>query len=189
MAQPPPLEYAEQRAALQAYCHKYNISRPIPDYTFEWPAQSDHQSSPSPDISAVWPSVPAVDEEALEGNVYELPSISLSRDNIYDSRITNGLRLELSLLPLKSGPEMLRKFGPESLKKCSASIPTEVIDERDGGMDIPTDTDKITESLKKDMRITVTQDQAGYLREIIDRYTQDTSVDVILSKVTPHLYL
>jgi hypothetical protein len=119
MAEPRPSEYAEERAALQAYCRENSISRPIGDYAFEWPMRSDRHSSPSPDISEIWPSAPSVDEEALEEIVYDIPAISVFRDDLYDTRITNGLRLELPLLPLKSGPNMLRKFGPESLKKFS----------------------------------------------------------------------
>jgi hypothetical protein len=183
-----PPGYAEAREELLAYCHENNIISSVLDYPFDWPDFIDRPESPEPDFYDIFTAVHFDLEESLDWNEEDqtyLDNVLTSKPkvDIYDTRETKPFRLELPLLHRRSGPEHLRKFGPDSLKKCAASLQTIPL-HGDEGMDIPSDNTEVTRAIEKDGKITANQEQVDYLKDIIFRHTHDKCVDIILPKVS-----
>jgi hypothetical protein len=183
-----PPGYAEAREELLAYCHENNIISSILEYPFDWPDFIDRPESPEPDFSDIFTALNFDFEESLEWSEDDqtyLDNVLTSglKVDIYDTRETNPFRLELPLLHRRSGPENLRKFGPDSLKKCAASLQAISL-QGDDGMNIPSDNTEVARAIEKDGKITANQEQVEYLKDIILQYAHDKGVDIILPKVS-----
>jgi hypothetical protein len=186
-------EYFKERAVLLDYCRENNLCRPIQQCPFIWPSREQRLASPEPDFIDVFPSFADPLEEslsALGAHLDEYLILQVSDEDVYDIRRTSHLRLEMPLLHnFRAGSQTLRKFGPDSLKKCSASLPKEAIHDNDGGMDIPKDNDETVQVFEKDKKITVNVEAASYLRDNIHRYTREQCEDVILCKASSYKQL
>jgi hypothetical protein len=183
-----PPGYTEAREELLAYCRENNnIVSSFLDYPFDWPDFIDRPESPEPDFCDIFTALNFDLEESLEWSEEDqtyLDTVFTPKPNvnIYETRETKPFRLEWPLLHRRSGPEYLRKFGPDSLKKCAASLQT-IPPQGYDGMDIPSDGTEVTRAIEKDGKITANQEQVGYLKDIISRATHYKCVDIILPRV------
>src|SRR6202011_4810709 len=171
--------YAKGRAALLAYCRENDIFRSIHEYAFEWPSRDSCEPSPPPDLNDVLPSFDPLEDELVSETRLDIhPDVVPFKDDIYDTGRTHHLRLEMPLLNYGTGwaHDALRQFGPDPLMKTAASIPPELIDDEEGGMVIPRETSEYSRMLERDMKITVTQDQANHLQDSIHRYMHEQCV-------------
>ena len=184
---PRPEGYAEAKEELSTYCHENDITFPFQDYPFAWPEVPPPSRSPSPGFAGIIshefdPTLEEPPDCTEEIQVYLNTTITL-RDitNLLNTRKFEPLDLEL-LAPRQNGPDTLRKYGPNSLKKCTALFPKYVLHGEEG-MEISKDTRDVDIALEKDSKLTVTEEEAGFLKETISRYNNPRSVEFIHSKV------
>lgn len=186
-----PYGYAEAREELISYCHENNITSSILEYPFDWPEFIDRPDSPDPDFTDIFPASNFNFEESFDWNEDDQTYLDniLSQEkqvDIYDTRETKQFRLELPLLHHRSGPETLRKFGPDSLKKCAAPIQTISLQGNEG-LDIPLDNTEVVRAFERDSKLTANRETVEYLKDVILRYTNNKGVDIILPTV-PAVY-
>lgn len=179
--------YAEAKEELLAYCDENSITFPFQDYPFAWPEGPPLSRSPSPNFAEIGryefdstcEETPDCTEEI---QVYLNTSLTLRKNNdLVNTRKSEPLDLEL-LVRRQNGPDELRKYGPNSLKKCATLLPKYVLYGEDG-MEISKDTRDMDITLQKDSKLTVTEEEASFLREIISGCNTHRSVEFIHSKV------
>lgn len=184
---PRPEGYAEEKEELLKYCGENNITFPFQDYPFAWPEVRPLSRSISPDFGKIGPIEfdPTLEEPphcTEELQVYLNTTLTVRENNdLVNTRKAERFDLEL-LTYRQKGPDTLRKYGPNSLKKCATLLPKYVLHGEDG-MEISKDTRDVDVAFEKDSRLTVTEDDASFLKEIISRCNNHESVEFIHSKV------
>jgi len=184
---PQPEGYAEGKEELLAYCYDNDITFPFQDYPFTWVEVTPPSRSPSPNLAEI-------SAHEFEPNLEESPDcteeiqtdlnniLTLREDSdLVNTRKSEPLDLEV-LTPCQTGPDTLRKYGPNSLMKCATLLPKEVLCGEEG-MEISKDTNDVVAAIGKDSKLTVTEEEAVFLTEIITRYNHERSVDIIHTKV------
>src|SRR5579871_1374664 len=138
----------EARDELLQYCRENDLFFPHQDYPFDWPQHISRPSSPLPDIPDCFGSHNLIADESLQ---YEGPSqaylneiltIGRVEDDIYDIRRLTHYQIELPLLLPTAATDKLRKFGPDTLQRCVASI-SRIPLKDDNGLDMPKDESTI----------------------------------------------
>ena len=183
---PRPEGYAEAKEGLLTYCHENDITFPFQDYSFAWP-EVPLTRSPSPSFAGIVihdfdPTLEEPPDCTEEIQVYLNTTLTLRENkDLVNTRKSESLDLEL-LAPHQNGPDTLRKYGPNSLKKCATLLPKYALHGEEG-MEISKDTRDVDIAFEKDSKLTVTEEEAGFLKEIISRYNTHRSVEFIHSKV------
>ena len=185
--QPRPEGYTQAKEELLTYCCENEITFPLQEYEYIW-ADTPPQSPGAPSFSDIANSEfdlpveePPYCPEDIQAYINDAFIHSGKEDDILDTRKLGSLCLDM-LVPRPAGPDYLRKFGPKSLETCVPLLPKEVL-YGEHGMDISTDTSQAANAFVKDSKLSVTQEQVGFLREFISGYSNNKSVDIILSKV------
>lgn len=180
----------QAKADILTYCYENDIAFPIEEYPFEWPH--------------LQPRSPSPDEEFVEG-ILASPNITLDEELKYDidpqyidevhkeptdllfvSRV-NDFRYETPLLPVKIGPDELRSYGPPNMKTLATSLCKEC-PKSQREMAVPADTKEVmTLALQNDARMTVVQQHANYLKDVISTYNDHQGVDFVHTKVFHHV--
>jgi hypothetical protein len=187
-----PEGYFEAKQELQEYWKEDDNVISVEDFPFVWP---DTPKSRPFSSSAVTGEIPRftlilnIDEsfdstESITNN--PLDTIIYDTD-ILDTRKSEPLDLILLRPYLRNGPPHLRKYGPTSLQRAGISLAREPLKGEDG-MDIPRETRDVVKAFEKDAKMTARQQDADYLRIMMNRIKNDKPVDLIHSKGLP-LYL
>jgi hypothetical protein len=125
---PRPEGYAEAKEELLTYCHENDITFPFQDYPFAWPEVHPLSRSPSPSFAGITihefdPTLEEPPDCTVETRIYLNATIALRENEcLVDIRKSEPLDLEL-LAPRQNGPDILRKYGPSSLKKGATLLP------------------------------------------------------------------
>lgn len=183
--------YAQAREELLEYCRENNVAFPHQEYPFDWPDCIPRALSPSPDIADCFVSSQLNPEEP-EGLI-ELDSEYLNRIvtihdpgiEINDIQRTKAFQFELPLLHEDAGTDNFGKYGPDTLPRCTAFLSrTPLLGEN--GLEFPKEQDMVKEAIAKDSKLSVTQEQAQFLKDAISQ-TKIQCLDIILPKVCPSL--
>ena len=178
----------EARDELLQYCRENDLFFPHQDYPFHWPQHISRPSSPLPDIPDCFGSHNLIADESLQ---YEGPSqaylneiltIGRVEDDIYDIRCLTHYQIELPLLLPTAATDKLRKFGPDTLQRCVASI-SRIPLKDDNGLDMPKDESTIFSATSKDAKLLITEEEAAYFKKVISEYNTPEGSDIILDKV------
>jgi hypothetical protein len=182
--------YAQALEEVREYCREKNVTFPYTEYPFDWPELISRPPSPLPQIAHCFADTPSLPQEQLDGEetltqyLDGLSKSSGSEKDIYDIRFLSAYKLELPLLDRNSRSDGFRKFGPDSLQKCAASLlPLDLKNE--DGLAIPKDNIRLGNAIAKDSELTVTEENAEYLKSILDMYNSPQCPDIVLPKVHP----
>lgn len=182
-----PDNYEDARERLLTYCREYNITHPFYDYPFEWVEPDDRQQSPPPELPGILPNVNVgYLDESLDwtSGVADCMcgKVAFELHDVLDIRDSKPFEYEMLPPHPFLGPNILRKFGPTSLKKVTPLLQADVLCGEES-MDIPTDTSEVLKAFENDSKITATREQAGFLKDVIFTYNHEKSVDLIHSNV------
>ena len=186
--QQPPDDYAQAiKEELRGYWHEPGIVIPLDEFPFVWPESPPPQPTVYPDVSEAIPQFNLSLDETLvlpDDNATSLFDSLAPRqyEEILNTRKSEPLDLDFLAPRLRNGPHHLRKYGPTSLRKSTISFPREILQGEDG-MDIRHDTSDVTKAFENDARMSVTQEDADYLRAVISRISHEKSIDIILPRV------
>ena len=182
--------FAELRAEVLQYCCENNVTFPHTDYPFDWPECVERPASPFPEIADCFASSISLpdetprDEETFKQYLDQILKVSEAKRDIYDIRQLTRYKLEEPLLLRQAGSNAFRKFGPDTLQKCAASISSLQLND-ENGLKITKDKGQISKALEKDSKLTVTEEHTNFLKKVIEDYNSRSFPDIILAKVLP----
>jgi len=183
--------YAQARQELLEYCRENHVAFPHQEYPFDWPDCIPRASSPSSDIAHCFISSqlnPEEPESLVEPDSEYLNRVLNIHDpgiEINDIQQTKPFQFELPLLHEDAGTDNFRKYGPDTLARCTAVL-SRIPLLGENGLELPRDQDMVKEAIAKDSKLSVTQEQAQFLKDTISQ-TKIQSLDIILPKVCTSL--
>jgi len=182
-----PADYDQMRESLVTYCNENNVISPYDEYPFAWPDCISRSVSPFLDITDCFPFARPISPERFvrrEQDLIDPNSLAtcVTHEDLVSICETKAFRLETPLLHHNAGLDYLRKYGPDSLRKCAANVPKLCL-EGDDGMELPQDDTDVIKAFERDGQISATQEQVDYFKNIMGQIMRKDSDDVILPRV------